>query len=87
MTLFGSPSSRNIPALALWAYTSPSETGTICNLGVKKQVTAMAKSSFPYVQLVHQFCPFLNQEALQTITWALITSNGLIVLHTTWDCP
>lgn len=54
-----------------------------CNVGVllhsrlllKEQVVVRAKEALAQIHLVHQLCPFLDQEALIMIIHALITSD------------
>lgn len=53
----------------------------VCNLAVflgsrlllEEQIVALARKAFAQLHLVHQFCPFLDWEALQIVTDALVT--------------
>ncbi|KAF7250284.1 Band 4.1-like protein 4A [Varanus komodoensis] len=55
----------------------------VCSLGVlldpelllDTQVTAVARSAFHQLQLIHQLCPYLEDNCLATVTHALVTSR------------
>lgn len=46
-------------------------------------VAIVSSRAFLQVNLVRYLCPFLNQEALHTISHVLVTCW----LHVTWSCP
>ncbi|KAF7251997.1 hypothetical protein EYD10_02590 [Varanus komodoensis] len=55
----------------------------VCSLGVlfdpelslEAQVTAVARSAFLQLWLIHQLCPYLENDCLATVTHALVTSR------------
>ncbi|KAF7254666.1 Gastrin-releasing peptide receptor [Varanus komodoensis] len=44
-------------------------------LSLEAQVTAVARSAFLQLQLIHQLCPFLENDCLVTVTHVLVTSR------------
>ncbi|KAF7251034.1 putative RNA-directed DNA polymerase from transposon BS [Varanus komodoensis] len=44
-------------------------------LSLEAQVTAVARSVFLQLQLIHQLCPYLEYDCLVTVTHALVTSH------------
>lgn len=62
---------------------APPQTDAVCNLGVfihsqflfKKQIAILAKMTFAQFHIVCQLCPFLDQEALFTVTYVVVTSR------------
>ncbi|KAF7249404.1 5-hydroxytryptamine receptor 4, partial [Varanus komodoensis] len=44
-------------------------------LSLEAQVTAVARSAFLQLQLIHQLCPFLENDCLATVIHALVTSR------------
>ncbi|KAF7239466.1 putative RNA-directed DNA polymerase from transposon BS [Varanus komodoensis] len=44
-------------------------------LSLEAQVTAVARSTFFQLQLIHQLCPYLENDCLATVTHALVTSR------------
>ncbi|KAF7248106.1 Zinc finger and SCAN domain-containing protein 29 [Varanus komodoensis] len=54
-------------------------------LSLEAQVTAVARSAFLQLQLIHQLCPYLENDCLATVTYALSFHFVLLVLHSTGD--
>lgn len=76
-----------------WGGISPFRTGTqiwafsrIHSFFLKKQVAAVARKAFTYIHLACQLCPLLNQEAIQSVTHALITFIRMIAMGSRYRC-